>query len=109
MKLIHICIAYRLSLEGNNKLRMELGAANTLQEFKRIVNVIKETYLSYHEGLKMWEFTTEENSQNLILPPWICQPYVRMAPDQHIKLVKEKEKEFLDGVIIFTVRFPTND
>lgn len=84
---------HRLSLQSNNNLRMQLGSANTLCEFKRIVNEIKNKYLPYHEGALIWENTVAENSQNLILPPWLCQSYVRIPPDEHIKLVEEKQKD----------------
>lgn len=80
---------------------MELGAANNFDKFKWIVNAIKDKYMPYEEGLQQWDKTTEENSQNLILPPWLCQPYVRMAPDQHIKLVEAKQGESLNEVYIF--------
>lgn len=33
-----------------------------------------------------------ENDCNLYLPPWICQPYVRMDPNDHVKLLAEKQK-----------------
>lgn len=82
----------------NNNIRISLGAANTLTEFKRIVNLIKDKYLPYHSGLIKWEQTIEDGTENLVLPPWLCQSYVRMSPEEHLKKVDEKQKETEDPV-----------
>jgi len=90
-----------LSLPENNPLRMELGAANTLDQFINITNQIKLMYERYHLGIKAWEHTVETDSQNLVLPPWLCQPYVRDSPENHVKRVEvkreEAEKNLIDG------------
>ncbi|KAF5304014.1 hypothetical protein FQA39_LY01799 [Lamprigera yunnana] len=80
-----------LSIPSNNSLRMDLGAANTHDDFKRIVYCLMNMYVNYHEGLKKWEHTTAEGTQNLVLPPWLCQPYVRNPPEEHIKKTTEAE------------------
>lgn len=94
-------IFYRLSIPKNNNLRIQLGAANTLTEFKRIVNVIKDLYEPFHEGDKVWQDTTEPDSENLILPPWLCQPYVRACPEEHLKKVEENSNVFLELFFVF--------
>ncbi|KAJ8951705.1 hypothetical protein NQ314_007646 [Rhamnusium bicolor] len=83
-----------LSIPSNNSIRIRLGAANTMEQFKVIVNELKDMYTPYHEGFKKWEETTEHDSQNLILPPWLCQSYVRDTPENHIKKVEEQRKDF---------------
>lgn len=64
-----------------------------MEQFKVIVNELKDMYEPYHEGVQKWEMTTEDDTQNLILPPWLCQPYVRDSPENHIKKVEEKRVE----------------
>ncbi|XP_018572116.1 tRNA-dihydrouridine(16/17) synthase [NAD(P)(+)]-like isoform X2 [Anoplophora glabripennis] len=82
-----------LSIPSNNHVRIRLGAANTMEQFKVIVNELKDMYEPYHEGLKRWEETTEGGTQNLVLPPWLCQPYVRDTPENHVRKVEEKRVE----------------
>ncbi|XP_050295433.1 tRNA-dihydrouridine(16/17) synthase [NAD(P)(+)]-like [Anthonomus grandis grandis] len=90
-----------LSLSQNNPLRIELGAANTLEQFKNISNKIKSMYEKFHNGEETWPFSSEEGTSNLVLPPWLCQPYVRDSPENHVKKVEDKKKEaeerLLDG------------
>lgn len=88
-----------LSLPENNPLRIELGAANTLGQFKDITNKIRLMYEPHHIGEKPWEHTAEPHSQNLILPPWLCQPYVRDTPENHVKKVEVKRQEAEDKLV----------
>lgn len=82
-----------LCLPDNNALRIQLGETNKLPTFKSITQQIKDKYEPYHIGKLTWSETTEPGTQNLVLPPWLCQPYVRIEPQEHIKLVEEKRKE----------------
>lgn len=84
---------FRLSIPENNPLRVELGAANTLDQFKEIMKRIQEMYEKFHLGKEVWKDCTEEGTQNLILPPWLCQPYVRDTPENHVKKMEEQKKE----------------
>lgn len=80
---------YRFTFEENNEARHILATAQNLHDFRQVCMKIKEKYLPYHEGKIQYEcnayhnLTREEFS--LILPPWICQPYVRMSPEEHTK------------------------
>lgn len=82
-----------MSIPENNDIRINLGATNNLGDFRKIVIQLKDLYLSYHEGQKQWDQTTELGTQNLVLPPWLCQPYVRSSPEEHLKKVAEKQDE----------------
>lgn len=92
---------FSLSLPENNELRIKLGSANTLQAFKNIVVEIRDIYSPYHEGKLKWEQTTEEGSLNMVLPPWLCQPYVRIPPDEHLKKIEDHQDKSNDELVIF--------
>ncbi|XP_026757697.2 tRNA-dihydrouridine(16/17) synthase [NAD(P)(+)]-like isoform X2 [Galleria mellonella] len=82
-------------LEDNNELRQLLATAQNINDFRQVCITIKEKYLHYHQGLKHFdndEFIIRINF-NLILPPWICQPYVRMSPEEHTKKMERHNKE----------------
>ncbi|KOB65216.1 T-diRNAhydrouridine synthase [Operophtera brumata] len=64
------------TFEENNGVRQILATGQNLDDFKQVCGNIREKYLPYHEGQKQCGF-------DLILPPWICQPYVRMSPENY--------------------------
>ncbi|KAB0796385.1 hypothetical protein PPYR_10446 [Photinus pyralis] len=74
-----------LAIPNNNNLRIQLGAANTMGDFKKIVTHLREMYICYHEGREKWDPMTEEGTENLILPPWLCQSYMRSPPEEHLQ------------------------
>lgn len=86
-----------LSLEENFELRIKLGSASSLTDFAKVASELKERYSPYHEGKILWTATTESDSCNLILPPWLCQSYIRIPPEEHLKKVEEKNKQIEEG------------
>lgn len=55
---------------------------------------MKEIFEPYHTGNAVWiNDDDEQNDYNLSLPPWICQPYIRRAPEKHIEYIAQKQKE----------------
>ncbi|CAB3224613.1 unnamed protein product [Arctia plantaginis] len=80
------------SLQENNEDRQLLATGQNLNDFRRVCINVKDKYLPYHEGQLF--FDDDENicrhGYNLILPPWICQPYVRMSPEEHTQKMEKK-------------------
>jgi tRNA-dihydrouridine synthase 1 len=69
-----------------------MATSHTVQDFRKVVVDLKEKYQPFHEGLKDWNeeivnahSVASNNTYNLHLPPWLCQPYLRMAPEDHIQ------------------------
>uniref|UniRef100_A0A1A9VLN0 tRNA-dihydrouridine(16/17) synthase [NAD(P)(+)]-like n=1 Tax=Glossina austeni TaxID=7395 RepID=A0A1A9VLN0_GLOAU len=88
-----------LSLRPNANLREELAVANGLEKFRRVVQKVQQKYEPYHEGLKPYgkeeidpSVLIEEHEYNMCLPPWLCQPYVRLSPEIHKQIVSEKAR-----------------
>lgn len=55
-------------------------------------------YRPFHEGEAVWDGEPTDDSvpdYNLSLPPWICQPYYRPAPEEHKQIQEEKQKAAL--------------
>lgn len=61
--------------------------------------MIRERYEKYEEKEAEWSETEEVRALKLKHPPWICQPYVRAPPEEHLKKVEkdrikqQREKE----------------
>lgn len=83
---------YRLGLKQNNEIREEVASAQSLEQFRHCVDRLKAKFEPYHNGEKVWCGETEPIDFNLSLPPWICQPYIRMEPEKHIERMAEKQR-----------------
>ncbi|KAM7355478.1 dihydrouridine synthase 1 [Cochliomyia hominivorax] len=86
-----------MNLRPNSELREELAVANDLQKFRDVVQKIKTKYEPYHEGQEPYEMEEMDPSVmqeplglNLALPPWLCQPYIRVPPEIHKQIIAEK-------------------
>ncbi|XP_004933624.1 tRNA-dihydrouridine(16/17) synthase [NAD(P)(+)]-like isoform X1 [Bombyx mori] len=82
------------TFDENNDDRQLLATAQNINDFKKVCENLKNKYQPYQEGKIHYE--DEENisrtGYNLILPPWICQPYVRMSPEAHTQKMHELSK-----------------
>ncbi|CAO1384036.1 unnamed protein product [Diamesa serratosioi] len=83
-----------LGLKDNSDKREVMATSHTLVEFRGVVDYLKTKYLPYHEGREIWnESEIETIDCNLSLPPWICQPYVRIPPEEYKQRMEEKQKQ----------------
>ncbi|XP_012272901.1 tRNA-dihydrouridine(16/17) synthase [NAD(P)(+)]-like isoform X2 [Orussus abietinus] len=82
---------HTLCLAENAEQRSQLARSSTIESFRKVVNALKERYLPYYEGRLIWQ--EEKNDYNLELPPWLCQPYVRDSPEDHLSKVEAKKIE----------------
>ena len=81
----------------NADLREIVAKGANLEDFRRAVVGLRERYLPFHTGDSEFELPEELEIFNLDHPPWICQPYVRPAPEVYLekmrKIAEEEKKE----------------
>lgn len=89
----------RLALKQNQGIRDEVATAQTIEQFRSCVSRLKESFEPYHTGQLVWINSDDETRDyNLSLPPWICQPYIRMEPEKHIEYIAIKQREAAEKV-----------
>ncbi|XP_050088302.1 tRNA-dihydrouridine(16/17) synthase [NAD(P)(+)]-like [Anopheles aquasalis] len=103
-----------MHLKSNTALREELAVCRSVAEFRAVVAELQKRYQPYHDGLLKWTGEEEEqppqqsedavddepaqeepSSQpdyNLRLPPWLCQPYIRIPPEAHRQKLAEARR-----------------
>lgn len=83
-----------LQMKVNFDMRQVIAKGNTLAAFRDAVATLKERLAPFHEGREEFEAPEEIRAFRLKFPPWICQPYVRPPPEEHLKKVNEiRERE----------------
>ena len=76
-----------LQIKTNSHIREIFAKGQTFEEFRMASEMIKEIYLPYYEkDHDSWQNPEELNIFNLKYPPYICQPYVRPSPEEHLKV-----------------------
>lgn len=82
-----------MNLKSNHELRERIATSQSIQEFRDCVKEIEEKYKPCHEGDQVWnEDDLEIKDYNLKLPPWLCQPYIRVPPEEHKQKLEEHQK-----------------
>nr|XP_045620128.1 tRNA-dihydrouridine(16/17) synthase [NAD(P)(+)]-like isoform X2 [Procambarus clarkii] len=87
-KLLHHC----LSLCENFDLRYRLSKTSTAEEMVAVVEDLKARMTPYSTGEKAWTPDPGSEQSRLPMPPWLCQPYVRIPPEEHLKKIQESER-----------------
>lgn len=81
-----------MNLKENNGIREEVAVAQNIEQFRDCIDRLKVKFEPYHNGDQTWWGETTIKDYNLSLPPWICQPYIRMEPEKHIERMAEKQR-----------------
>uniref|UniRef100_A0A0N7ZBR3 tRNA-dihydrouridine(16/17) synthase [NAD(P)(+)] n=2 Tax=Scylla olivacea TaxID=85551 RepID=A0A0N7ZBR3_SCYOL len=90
-KLLHHC----LSMPENFDLRYRLSKTSRVEDMIGVVEALRDRMSPYHTGEKAWEPDPASEQARLPMPPWLCQPYVRIPPEEHLKKVQESQQRAL--------------
>lgn len=80
----------------NFDIRHRLSKTSTATEMVEVVEMLKERMEPYSTGERPWTPEPDSDQTRLPFPPWLCQPYVRIPPEQHLKKIKESQKRALE-------------
>ncbi|CAB3361617.1 Hypothetical predicted protein [Cloeon dipterum] len=87
-KLMH----HVLALPENFDVRYEIAKAQELSNFESSVKKIRERYEKHATGIEKYS-----QPNDLPFDVWLCQPYVRMPPDEYLKKLKEANEANKNG------------
>jgi len=88
-KILH----HLLQIKTNFDMRAVIAKSQSFKEFRTAAETLKERYLPYVDGSQEWEAPEEVKQFKLKFPPWICQPYVRLPPHEHLEKMKRIKEE----------------
>lgn len=81
-----------LCLPINKDVRSELASKGSLTEFRNVAFIIRDRFKPFHDGEVVWVEGYCEN-YDLVLPPWLCKPYERPPPEEHLKRMSELQSK----------------
>ena len=80
-----------LQIKTNANIREIIAKGQTLAKFRQATELIKNLYSN--QNLENWQNPEELEIFNLKFPPWLCQPYVRPPPEEHLKKMAEIQEK----------------
>ena len=80
---------FPLRMRQNHDLRHEIAKGSDLDAFQAAVESLKARLEPFHLRQREFELPEELREYTLSQPPWICQPYVRPPPEEHLKKMQE--------------------
>ncbi|XP_001951016.1 tRNA-dihydrouridine(16/17) synthase [NAD(P)(+)]-like [Acyrthosiphon pisum] len=78
------------SLPENESIRDILAKGQNRNDFRNAIMQLKVKYLPYHMGQLPWN--SNQNDYNLTLPPWLCQPMVRVIQKSNLVELETNEE-----------------
>ncbi|KAK6638407.1 hypothetical protein RUM44_008836 [Polyplax serrata] len=94
-----------LCLPDNKDVRTELANKSTIDDFRNVARTIQQRFEPFHNGSEVWINGYCDN-YDLVLPPWVCKPYERPSPEEHLKKLIElqnkakEERKDMKGVLV---------
>jgi len=86
-----------LQIKTNFHIRDMFAKGQSFEEFRHASEMIRDIYLPFYEkSHESWQNPEELKAFNLKYPPYLCQPYVRPPPEEHLKkmeTINEMQKE----------------
>ncbi|XP_034251974.1 tRNA-dihydrouridine(16/17) synthase [NAD(P)(+)]-like [Thrips palmi] len=81
-----------LSLPENAAERQGIAKGQSLADFRQTVLTLRDRFLPYHDGIQVFVDNVDDTC-NLRLPPWLCQPYVRIPPEEHLRKLADRQNK----------------
>ena len=82
-----------MTIEDCIPFREALSKGSSLQDFRDVFDKVEEYFKPYSNGSQEWKPPTDHPTSILPFPPWCCQPYVRPAPEEHLKKMEQANME----------------
>lgn len=79
-----------LNLDRNSELRNAIATAQKLTDFRDAVHQLQRIFQPYHDGQVRFDDAPATSTFDVQLPPWMCQPYIRLEPEEHKRVLAEK-------------------